>query len=159
MNKNEFRAFISSNYEKMKSMIQHLCKKQNIPFNEDIYEDTVLKCLQGDDIRHPTKYLAIAYKLNYINDRDKACNRYCHDALTDINIYNIDDSIMSLDLHVIYNIIKDKFGEDMLELYKKQLCGWSIREIEGLSGKSGLAYQFKKINQYIRDLYKKEKVS
>lgn len=139
--KTNFRVFISSNYKKMKQIVQRNCWKRGMNFNEDIYNDVILKCLQvapeGIDY---SGYIITAYNNAYWNKLKKPIP----DELSTVNELAVKDTD-SIDLDIIYKKIHNKFGPILLSLFKKWLSGWSVREIEELSGKDKLTYQFKKI--------------
>lgn len=145
--KTNFRVFISSNYKKMKQIVQRNCWKLGMKFNEDIYNDMILKCLQvaPDDIIDYSGYMIMAYNNAYWNKLKKLVPT----ELSTDNEPSAEDT-NSIDLDIIYKKIHNKFGSILLSLFKKWLSGWSVREIEELSGKDKLTYQFKKIKDCIK---------
>lgn len=114
-----FRVFISANYKQAKLMIQRNCWKCGMRFDDDVFEDVIMKCLEKAPIMNNYNgYLIASYNHAYWNE----CKRYCNSHRSDEKIPeqqyndNIDDII---DLNIIYDNIAASYDDDIMLLFKK----------------------------------------
>lgn len=126
--------------------------------NEDIFHDTIIKCdklLEGKDINEDEmkSYLYKSLKTNgyreaeYYRNKEKLnCEIPEHnEPPTQENQY---------DLKQIQMYIRDKYGQDMLDIINKRMEGYTIKELEENTGKTGLNYKINKILKKVRRLFK-----
>ena len=147
--KNDFRSFISFNYGKIKQVIRRNCWKRGLQFNDDLFNDVLLRCLEKapDNINY-TGYIITSYNRAWLNSMKS------HEDPTPVDEYIINQPPFKVDPDVIYKDIKNNFGEELFEMFKRWLSGWSVKEIEEMAGKNGLTYKFKKIRDFIKEKYK-----
>lgn len=146
--KSNFKAFISSNYKKIEQIIRRNCWKRGLQFSIDLFNDVILRCLEKapNNINY-TGYIITSYNRAWLNSiKSCAGNPQTEE-------YIIDQPLFKIDLDIIYDDIKNNFGEELMEMFKRWLSGWSVKEIEEMAGKNGLTYKFKKIRDFIKEKY------
>lgn len=132
-------------------------KERNF-FNEDVFQDTVLKCFQVFQKKevhkdNVVKYFMQSYKINlYTKDSYKQHILSNEELEKEIEI--IDDTNIIED-HIDYVKLKafffERYGKKVTLLLKKyNLGGYSIRELEEESGMKNLRYIFKKMTNDAR---------
>lgn len=145
-----FRDFIASNYDDIKCVIKFNCIKRKVTWSEDVFHDTILKCLEKVvDLPNYIGYIVKAYRNNLINN-DKHENRMTYVSETPETPY--ENTGCKYDVDAIYRILISQYGEELIQLFKMWLVGYSVREIEEMSHKTKLTYQFKKIKNTIKVL-------
>ena len=101
--------FIANNYNKIKSNIsKESIKKLNVELDEDIFHDTLLKCVKTCNkldltIDQLSSYIFISYKTNYLRELEYARNKN----RDDVDLSLIDDCKPDR-LDIDYEKIKDK---------------------------------------------------
>jgi DNA-directed RNA polymerase specialized sigma24 family protein len=131
--------------------------KLKMNFDEDIFQDTLIKCSETykddvSDIKKIKAYFWTAFKTNTINCNQRRKRVEDIDA-TPVDI--IDEEYME-EIDEFVEIAKDalygEFGEEITDLWLRHVT--KDEEYEDLARESGINnihYQFKKIRKYIRE--------
>ena len=144
---------ISKNY--FKTVANKNLSKED---NEDIFHDTIIKCdklLEGKDINEDEmkSYLYKSLKTNgyreagYYRNKEKVNCRP-----PEFNEPPVQET--QYDLKQIQTYIRDKYGQDMLDIINKRIEGYTIKELEKSTGKKGLNYKINKILKKVRRIFK-----
>lgn len=145
-----FRDFIKSNYDDIKCVIKFNCIKKKVTWSEDVFHDTIIKCLEKvKELPNYIGYIVRAYKNNLINT-NKHENRMTYVSETPEEPYETVEC--KYDVDAIYRILTAQYGPELIHLFKLWLTGYSVREIEEKYHKVKLTYQFKKIKNTIKVL-------
>lgn len=153
---NRIFQIIEEKYDEIKIKFLKSSKNSlNMPFNEDVFHDTIINCskinwdnnISDNEI---INYMYKAYKQNILRENNYAYNKLSVDIdkLPDIPV---NDNFEYQDL--IFNIQKyivDKYGEQTFN----QCSDWivnnkSIREIEEIYQTNNLTYKLKKIKNEV----------
>lgn len=152
--------FIANNYDKIKSNIsKESIKKLGVELDEDIFHDTLLKCVKTCNkldltIDQLSSYIFISYKTNYLRELEYARNKN----RDDVDLSLIDDckpDRLDIDYEKIKCIIVDQFGESEWKLFEDYIYGASISDISKESHETGLYYRFNKIKNYAKKFIQK----
>lgn len=153
---NRIFKIIEEKYDEIKIKFLKSSKSSlNMPFNEDVFHDTIINCskinwdnnISDNDI---INYMYKAYKQNVLRENNYAYKKLSIevDKLPDIPV---NDNFEYQDL--IFNIQKyivDKYGEQTFnQCYDWIVNNKSIREIEEIYQTNNLTYKFKKIKNEI----------
>lgn len=153
----EYLNQISSRYDEIKKSFQINISKLKMNFDEDIFQDTLIKCSETykddvSDIKKIKAYFWTAFKTNTINCNQRRKRVEDIDA-TPVDI--IDEEYMG-EIDEFVEIAKDalyaEFGEEITDLWLRHVT--KDEEYEDLARESGINnihYQFKKIRKYIRE--------
>lgn len=156
----QYLDFIANNYNKIKSNIsKESIKKLNIELDEDIFHDTILKCIKTCDkldltVDQLSNYIFISYKTNYLREQEYARNKN----RDDIDLSLIDDckpDKLDIDYEKMKYIIIDQFGDNEWKLFEDYIYGASISDISKENRETGLYYRFNKIKNYAKRFIQK----
>ena len=153
----EYLNQISSRYDEIKKSFQMNISKLKMNFDEDIFQDTLIKCSETykddvSDIKKVKAYFWTAFKTNTIN-----CNQR-RKRVEDIDATPVDiideESMEEIDefVEIAKNALYGEFGEEITDLWLRHVT--KDEEYEDLARESGINnihYQFKKIRKYIRE--------
>ena len=153
----EYLNQISSRYDEIKKSFQMNISKLKMNFDEDIFQDTLIKCSETykddvSDIKKVKAYFWTAFKTNTINCNQRRKRVEYIDA-TPVDI--IDEEYMEeIDefVEIAKNALYGEFGEEITDLWLRHVT--KDEEYEDLARESGINnihYQFKKIRKYIRE--------
>jgi hypothetical protein len=153
---NRIFQIIEEKYDEIKIKFLKSSKNSlNMPFNEDVFHDTIINCskinwdnnISDNEI---INYMYKAYKQNVLRENNYAYNKLSVDIdkLPDIPV---NDNFEYQDL--IFNIQKyivDKYGEQTFnQCYDWIVNNKSIREIEEIYQTNNLTYKLKKIKNEV----------
>lgn len=155
---NTFFHNVEHRFESFKKKMKKLSAKNDIIFDEDVFMDTIIRCMETFSTENASdsdvdNYFWIAFKQNYFSNfsRNKFRNTVNFDEYGD-NIfddeYNSDiDEIVDL----IKNEVKDKFGEEIYQAWIFHVCdGYTYEELEQYGYKGlNLHNEFRQIKRYI----------
>lgn len=125
-------------------------------FNEDIYHDTLLKCmLLNIDLtdKEMYNYIFIAFKTN-VNRESKYHRNTMNDPITDIvseNACYTQDFVSAMDYKGLLACLHRHFNEPDIQCFEEWVHGYPIREIESKHNLSGMTYRINLIRKYISD--------
>ena len=157
-NVNMFFHNVEPRFETFKATIVERAEKNHITFDEDVFMDTIIKCMKTFSTPDATdkdvdNYFWIAFKQNIFSkfSRNKFHNTVNFDDFGDVTIneeYNADiDEIVDL----IKNEVIRKFSKDIYDAWVLHIChGYTYSELnecgyEGLN----LHNEFRQIKRYI----------
>ena len=154
----EYLNQISSRYDEIKKSFQMNISKLKMNFDEDIFQDTLIKCSETykddvSDIKKVKAYFWMAFKQNTLNYTQRKKRTEDIDSYSGLDI--IDEEYME-EIDEFVEIAKDalygEFGEEITDLWLRHVT--KDEEYEDLAKESGINnihYQFKKIRKYIRE--------
>lgn len=152
--------YIANHYSEIRNNIEkESIKKFGCEIDEDIFHDTILKCLKTNNKLDLTKdklinYIFISYKTNYLRELEYARNKN-RDDIEVSNLDNIDNDRYYIDYNNIKNIIINKFGKKEWSLFEDYIYGESIQDISKENSEKGLYYRFNKIKAYAKQYINK----
>lgn len=151
-------AVISSKYSQIKKVLNcEWVKTHTTPFDEDLFHDTLYKCINKMENKLQTEgeifnYIFVAFKYNVIRESMYHRNSMKVDAeISYIGEYN---QIFNMDYDLITNGIKEKFGIELYEAFSEWVSGKSITKITAETKIDNLYYKFKKIKEWVKSEYK-----
>lgn len=155
-----YLGYIASHYNEIKHCVDlESIKTFGHESNEDIFHDTILKCmscsgklLSESQIKN---YIFISYKTNFKRELDYARNKNRDEdvELQDLDELDFDRSL--IDYNTIKNLVIDKFGEKEWILFEDFIYGSSIQDICKECKEKGLYYRFNKIKAYVKRFIQK----
>lgn len=156
---NGYYEYISINYDNLKDKIKRILFLEHIKFDEDIFHTTLYNCynlLVNKNLSFLSEsnlesYLYSAMKLNIFRNKKYASNKYKFlDINDDNNIIDYELSYMC-DFHIITDILKNEFGDKLLNAYYCNINGESISSLQNELNIKNLKSKLKKIKKYIND--------
>lgn len=151
--------YINSNYKSIKKMLKVEWRKmETSEFDEDIFHDTLIKCMDKfndkDFIEDEFKaYIVSSFKMNVIRSK-----QYYNVSMKSNDDVETLDSCISNKLDVDYNIIirdiRETFGDENCEKFLDWLENKSIKEINETYNCNNSRYLIDKIRNYVKDKYK-----
>jgi hypothetical protein len=161
-NVNFFFKNVESRFDSFKKKIEKLSQKQGIVFDEDIFMDTIVKCMttfsngnaNDNDVDY---YFWVAYKQNIISfhTRNKFKNTLNFDDIEG----DIVDTDYNSDIDEIVSLIKDEikkdFGEKTLSAWILHVCsGYTYNELKECGYDDlNLHNEFRQIKRHILQKY------
>ena len=152
-----FLDIVGDNYTKIRNCFKKGLAKIDVPFDENIFYDTMLKChdkLEGLSMNEETaiNYFWVSFKNNSIK-KEKDIDKYC-ELNEDYN--KIPDTTYNEYIDIIYDVVYDEvsneFGKDVCELWLMHiLCNKTYEELERISNIENLHYLFRKIRDHVRN--------
>ena len=145
--------YINENYYQLKKDLVKYCKYNGLKFDEDIFHNTIIGCMDKvDDVDNFKNYLFISFKNNL--NREKQYHRnLLRDELPDNYEASVNNTESLIEYNDIQRLLRNKFGEEMLELFNKHISGYSVRELEQLYNCKQLTYKLNKMKQYCKENY------
>lgn len=138
------RKYIQDNYDELLKKAKSMKN-----FDEDVFQSTLLYIIVNEErmIEETlTQYIFHALHINFL----KEYNNKKEGIYADIEPYISASADMALDTSIIYNIILEKYGGELLECFKVKLYGFSIREIRlSFPHIKNLNTKLKRIENYI----------
>lgn len=158
--KSPFMKMIEREYETVSKNYFKTVANKNLSRedNEDIFHDTIIKCdklLEGKDINEDEmkSYLYKSLKTNGYREAEYYRNKEkLNCEIPDFNEPSTQET--QYDLKQIQTYIRDKYGQDMLDIINKRMEGYTIKELEESTGKKGLNYKINKILKKVRHIFK-----
>lgn len=158
---NPFVKYIESNFNDLRKKTENKSRKEKMCFNEDVFMDTIVKCLTNFSketitVTEIEKYFWKAYKQNIYSkfSRDDFNNMVDFDDC-DIDIidedYNEDiDNIVE----IIKNEVKQKFGPTIYDAWLLHVCNnYTYTELEKIGYKGlNLHNEFRQIKRFIKKI-------
>ena len=158
------KEFINNEYTLLKKNAKYEWRrKSNEVFNEDIFHDTLLKCLTHLQNKEMTKeelmaYFIGAFQMNCLRENNYACNSKKSEE--DINNINIDGettiSSLSIDYKIILKKIEILFGKDYKEIFQLSMEGLSVKEITEATKYKTVRYKLDTIKNWLKKQYKEK---
>ena len=158
------REFISEEYTLLKKSAKYEWRrKSNEVFNEDIFHDTLVKCIYQLNDKLMTKeeltaYFVGAFQMNCLRENNYACNSKKSDE--DINNINIDGettiSSLNIDYEMILKRIENIFGKDYREIFQLSMEGLSVKEITETTSYKSVRYKLDTVKNWLKKQYKEK---
>ena len=151
----EYLSFIAEKYDEIKRGIDKESRKcWSKSIDEDIFHDTILKCIEKIRFNDLTpqqvlNYVFISYQTNYIREQQYARTAMNVDVkiTADMLGSEIPDSP---DYEMIKEAVIKEFGEKKWSLFEDYIRGTKVSELERNDCEKGLYYRFNKIKAYIK---------
>lgn len=152
-----FLSQVSSQYDEIKKSFEVNIKKLKMKFDEDIFQDTLIKCSEvyKDDVNDINKikaYFWTAFKQNTLNYNQR------RKRVEDIDATPVDiiDNEYNPEIDEFVEIVRDElyeeFGKDVADLWLRHAAqDIEYTDLEKESGINNIHYLFKKIRKYIRE--------
>lgn len=162
--KSDAYLFISENYELIKkSLKRDLRNNKSLNFDEDVFHDTILKCMEkhseinfnNDD--EFIAYIIVSFKTNLKREKLYAVNskRYdgeIEDFASEFRDNNNNNS--NIDINLLMDKIFEKFGEDTKnKAYDSIVCQMTIQEINKKYKCKNARYTIDKVKIFIKENY------
>lgn len=148
---------LGEKYEEVKKTFIVNMKKEKMGFDEDLFQETLIKCSETykddvNDIKKIKAYFWVAFRTNTI----KKLSRVKHVENIDEIDFDMIDEEYNPDIDEFVDIAKeelyDEFGEEITDLWIRHVVeSLDYDEVEKESGIRNVHYQFKKIRKYIRE--------
>lgn len=181
-----FINYISGHYDELYYKYRQFCKEKNYGWDEDIFQDTILKCYEAierkgklDDTTNQgiENYFFISFKMNI-----KREGQYARNQKRDLNYssekissayeewYNAnkEDSRTKLinDLYkdfatlYIMTVVEENFENDYFYLFKlKQLCGYTYKQLSEKTGIRGVRQKVLDVKSWLKDNLTKDEIN
>lgn len=150
--------YINSNYDSIKRMLNNEWRKmESEEFNEDIFHDTLIRCMDKftdrDFIEDEFKaHITSSFKMNVIRSK-----QYFDVSMrSDTDVETVDSLVsdkFNCDFNIILEDVKDTFGEESYEKFLDWLEDKSIKEINETYNCKNSRYLIDKIKDYIKKKY------
>ena len=153
-----FDIVISRHFYEIRENFRVGLKRRGLGFDEDIFSDSCLKCLETLKDKELTdqeavKYLWVAY-VNKLKTPERMKFESIPDTITeeiDVIDEGYDHSIDEL-YSIIINSLKGKFEEDLVEAWKLHFAqGLSYKELREMGYDYNFNPEFKKISRFIKN--------
>jgi hypothetical protein len=158
------REFFGKEYTLLKKNAKYEWRrKSNEEFNEDVFHDTLVKCISqlNDKLMEKDELMAYfigAFQMNCLRENNYACNSKKSDE--DINNVNIDSettiSSLSIDYKMILKKIEIIFGQDYKEIFQLSMEGQSVKEITETTNYKTVRYKLDVVKNWLKKQYKEK---
>lgn len=156
--------FISSNYELIKKSVKRdLRGNRKLEFDEDVFHDTLLKCMEKySDIKFNNdeefiSYIIVSFKTNLKRDKLYAVNSKRYDGEIEdfeLEFKDISYEKTNIDIDNLINQINVEFGEDSKNKFSDWLINQlTIKDINEKYNCNNSRYIIDKIKEYIKENY------
>lgn len=153
-----FLNYAAANYKRLfSSFKQQICEK-GLYFDEDIFEDTMLKCnnnLKTKNLneKEMESYFWKSFKTNTLREANYMRSKTIDNIPENIIVENYNDTTKEA-CNKITKLIIDKFGYEKYRLFVLHANGATYKEIEINSSIKCAKYLCRKIRDYIKIHYK-----
>lgn len=155
--KNPFFANIEPRFDAFKEKMCKLAHKHKVDFNEDVFMDTIIRCMKTftnktTNNNEVDKYFWTAFRQNMLSAKTR--NKFKEVVQIDTISERIDESEYNTDIDELVVIIEDEvrqeFGNEIYEAWYLHICeGKTYKELEELGYGDGLHNEFKHIKRHI----------
>ena len=162
---NPFFTNVEPRFNSFKEKMQKMASKNHIEFNDDVFMDTMIRCMNTFMNESPRnsdvdKYFWVSYKQNLSNSitRNKFKNMTNVSELGDI----LDDEHYNEEIdtlaEITENAIREHFGDRVFEAWKLHVCDdLTYKEIASLGYDDlNLHNEFREIKRYMTGKYLKQ---
>ena len=163
--KNPFFANIEPRFEAFKDKMCKLAHKNKVEFDEDIFMDTLIRCMKTFENKTTNnnevdKYFWTAFRQNMLSAKTR--NKFKEIVQIDTIAERIDEGEYNTDIDelvvIIENEVRREFGDKIYEAWYLHICeNKTYKELEALGYGDGLHNEFKHIKRHItNNLVKKD---
>ena len=154
---NPFFQNIEPRFDKFKAKMCALAQKNKMSFNEDVFMDTLIRCMKTftkEDVNNSEvdKYFWTAFRQNMISStsREHFKNMTQIETIPD----RIDDNIYNEDIDVMADMmeteIRREFGDTAYDAWRLHVCDeLTYKELQNMGYGSDLHNLFKKIKRHM----------
>ena len=180
-----FINYINDHYDELYYKYRQFCKEKNYAWDEDIFQDTILKCYEAIERKGKLEdtsnqgienYFFISFKMNLKREGQYARNQkrdlnYSSEKISSAyeDFYNktktpaIDKikNDLFVDFSTLYIMMKieDNFDNEHFYLFKlKTLCGYTYKQLADKTRIKGVRQKVLDVKNWLRDNVKKEEV-
>lgn len=148
-----FSFYISNYFYEIKSNFQSGLKKRGLKFDEDIFSESCLKCLETLKDKEITEQEALKYFwVAYVN-RLKTPDKILFESFDEIDIMDEDyDSEIDELYDILIENLNKKFDNDLVEAWRLHFAkGVKYKELKEMGYDYNFNPEFKKIIRYIKN--------
>ena len=158
MYNDDLNKYINSNYNVIYKMLKYEWRKMDSSdFDEDIFHETLIKCMdkfneKSFDENEFKAYITSSFKMNVIRSKQY----YNVSMKSDTDVETLDSCItnkFNCDFNTIVEDIKDTFGDESCEKFLDWLEDKSIKEINETYNCKNSRYLIDKIRSYVKEKY------
>lgn len=153
-----FMNYIGENYYSIKRKLKTIHNGyKEILFDEDVFQDTILKVNESLKDKQFTKevyekYFCESFKRNLLREK-----LYHFNSMTD-KVYDFEDVDVpeekfiefEIDFELIVKTLKKEFGEELTEIYVDWIRGYKIKELIKKYEVKSCYYHINKMNEFIK---------
>ena len=153
--------YIEANYDNIKTLIKkEWYKMKHIKFDEDIFHNTLIKCMEKFNSPNFNEndfmaYLVSSFKTNTIRED----SYFTNSKRDDKDVMTIKKEIFdncSIDIDNLLSDICETFNREYCDILIDWLDGCTIKELNQLYNKKNCRYIIDKIRKYILENYTRE---
>ena len=158
-----FMNYIGENYYSIKRKLKTIHNGyKEILFDEDVFQDTILKVNESLKDKQFTKevyekYFCESFKRNLLREK-----LYHFNSMTD-KVYDFEDVDVpeekfiefEIDFELIVKALKKEFGEELTEIYVDWIRGYKIKELIEKYEVKSCYYHINKMNEFVKRIVKK----
>lgn len=154
----DFLNYVAVNYKRLFSSFKRQMYDKGLYFDEDIFEDTILKCnnhLRTKNLneKEVESYFWKSFIINTLRETNYIRSKTTDIIPENIILENSDDASKEI-YNKITKIIIDKFGYEKYRLFVLHANGATYKDIELNSDIKCVKYLCRKIRDYVRTYYK-----
>ena len=181
-----FINYINDHYDELYYKYRQFCKEKNYAWDEDIFQDTILKCYEAIERKGKLEdtsnqgienYFFISFKMNLKREGQYARNQkrdlnYSSEKISSAyeDWYNAtkEDSRTKLinDLYkdfatlYIMTVVEEHFDNEHFYLFKlKQLCGYTYKQLSEKTGIRGARQKVLDVKSWLKNNLTKEEIN
>lgn len=143
-----FNSYIEDNYDNIKDIVKRNSLKYNLEFNEDVFQSTILKCLERK-LENQDNYIGYILK-SYSNNIFRESQYYYNKNRSVMDNDLVDNKIHINTVNIFYNYLENIFGNKLIKYFKEWVEGDSIRDIESRYNISNLYNKILKVRNYAK---------
>lgn len=158
----ELNDYVNINYKSLYKMLNYEWRKmESIEFNEDIFHETLIKCMDKFNDKKFNEnefkaYITTSFKMNIIREKQYHVNLMKSDTDVETLNYFITNNF-NCDFHIIMDGIKEKFGKLNYEKFLDWLENKTIKEINEKYKCNNTRYLIDKIKIFVKNEYEIKK--
>ena len=181
-----FINYINDHYDELYYKYRQFCKEKNYAWDEDIFQDTILKCYEAIERKGKLEdtsnqgienYFFISFKMNLKREGQYARNQkrdlnYSSEKISSAyeDWYNatkedsrtklINDLFVDFSTLYIMTVVEENFENDYFYLFKlKQLCGYTYKQLSEKTGIRGARQKVLDVKSWLKNNLTKEEIN
>lgn len=156
--------YIAPRFNKIKNAFCDRIHNIGLHFDDDVFSQTIIQCndklSENNDNTKITDdmlwYFWKAFKNNTLREFKYARNKITDEDIPEDIIEEEYDNSIDITFNEISNMIINKFGEELYQLFVLHANGTHYDELEKITNIQQIKYKFRKIREYIRKKCKRE---
>jgi hypothetical protein len=144
--------YVTREYHALKSLSKRIWNNLKIGiFNEDVFHDTLLKCLETlkrNDLNENEylRYFSTAFKTNSLRQMKYAYHAQRTDAeLDELPLFSNDSS--TVDYNLLIERLNERYGNAQMNIFMDWLNGYTIRELNERHSRNDCRYVIDRIKK------------